>query len=136
MSTNEGRPVRGKEEMQALQKELWLEVFLLRIVLRLFRRKLGKTDSWKRTHGISFLQWSVFTSQNAMCGMWGWADFPRPGTEVPILHSASYSHVMFHRRNFDVGLGRTLNDVHRQLAPEIMEQLELVQKNRDEMFWS
>ena len=130
MNTNEGRPITGREDVRKLRQELRLEFWFLRLVLRLFRRRLGVVDSWRRTHGLSLLHCCLLHSQGVMCGLWGWADYPRPNENIPIIHTASYASSVFFTRDYDQGLAQTLGSIHRMLATEIMEQVELVQNER------
>ena len=131
MSTNEGRPVNGRQEVRQLFQDLRMEVWLLRLLLRLFRWRLGDKDSWRRTHAISMLHGELCRSQNVACGMWGWADFS--GGQQPIIHSASYSHDVFKQQNFDSALAQTIGSIHQHLATEAMEQLDLVQDVREQI---
>lgn len=130
MSTNEGRPVTAREDVRKLWRELRLEVWFLRMILRLFRRRLGTIDSWRRTHGLSLLHYELLRSQGVVCGMWGWADYPRLGESAPIIHTSSYASPAFFLQNYDYVLASTLESIHRMLATEVMEQIELVQNER------
>lgn len=130
MSMNEGRSATGRQDVQQLVKEFRLEFWLLRLILHLFRRRLGVVDSWRRTHCLSLLHWHLLRSQGTMCGMWGWADYPKPNENLPIIHTASYASSVFFMRDYDSGLTATLTSIHRMLATEIIEQVDLVQDER------
>lgn len=131
MGNNEGRDCPLSEvEREQLLASVKPQIEDIKRAIGQIEALIGTKESWARSIVITNVLMAVpSTFSNILCAAFGWAEQDKDQERV-VFHSASSACEVFFKEDYDLELGRVLEEITKLVDTERYELVQKVQSER------